>query len=233
MAGTHIHFIDPVGENKTVWVVGYQAVIAIGYLFLHRIIWHKRYYALGGPCVKEPVLLLTNQGACVSELCEQHVDIGLKSKKTLRLIAGSPLNGHQAEAEMDFMGNHQNQLCVLEEGYDRPMLHYLQAGRKRFSALPIYISKFFRDKLVNFTTTSNGSDRAIVPIGIYEKIMPLDILPAPLIKALIIGDTRTAVGLGALELDEEDMSLLTFVCPGKYDYARLLRDCLMQFEKEG
>jgi Na+-transporting NADH:ubiquinone oxidoreductase subunit A len=83
------------------------------------------------------------------------------------------------------------------------------------------------------TTTKNGSPRAMVPIGVYETVMPLDILPTQLLRALITKDTDLAQALGCLELDEEDLSLCTFVCPSKYEFGPLLRDNLTQIEREG
>jgi Na+-transporting NADH:ubiquinone oxidoreductase subunit A len=73
----------------------------------------------------------------------------------------------------------------------------------------------------------------MVPVGSYEAVMPLDILAIQLLRALIVGDTEMARKLGCLELDEEDLALCTFVCPGKYDYAPLLRETLNQIEQEG
>jgi Na+-transporting NADH:ubiquinone oxidoreductase subunit A len=79
----------------------------------------------------------------------------------------------------------------------------------------------------------NGSARAMVPIGNLESVLPLDMLPAPLLKALIVGDTDMAQKLGCLELDQEDLALCSFVCPSKYDYGAYLRDSLNKIEKEG
>ena len=73
----------------------------------------------------------------------------------------------------------------------------------------------------------------MVPVGNYERVMPLDILPTQLLRSLIVGDTEQAQLLGALELDEEDLALCTFVCPGKTEYGSLLRERLTQIEKEG
>jgi Na+-transporting NADH:ubiquinone oxidoreductase subunit A len=83
------------------------------------------------------------------------------------------------------------------------------------------------------TTTTNGSSRAMVPIGNFERVMPLDILPTLFLRDICSGDTDSAQQLGALELDEEDLALCTFVCPGKTDYGVILRDCLTTIEKEG
>ena len=83
------------------------------------------------------------------------------------------------------------------------------------------------------TTSTNGSERAMVPIGAYEAVNPLDILPTQLLRALIVGDTEMAQKLGCLELDEEDVGLYTYVCVGKYEYGQILRENLNRIEAEG
>ena len=97
----------------------------------------------------------------------------------------------------------------------------------------IYLSSLFGRKPLEMTTTTNGSERATVPVGAYERVMPLDILPTQLLRALLVGDTETAQALGCLELDEEDLALCTYVCPGKYEYGPVLRDNLARIEREG
>ena len=84
-----------------------------------------------------------------------------------------------------------------------------------------------------FTTSTNGSSRAMVPIGMYERVFPFDILPTFILRALLAGDTEKAEELGCLELDEEDLALCSFVCPGKAEYGPLLRQVLNTIEKEG
>ena len=116
---------------------------------------------------------------------------------------------------------------------NRSVSGWFSPGVNRFSRLNIYLSRFMLNKKFSFTTASNGSPRAMVPVGSYETVMPLDILPTQLLRAIVVGDTDSAVALGALELDEEDLALCTFVCPGKYEYGDILRDNLTQIEKEG
>jgi Na+-transporting NADH:ubiquinone oxidoreductase subunit A len=110
---------------------------------------------------------------------------------------------------------------------------WLAPGTKKHSAMGIYLSSLFGRKPLEMTTTTNGSERAMVPVGAYERVMPLDILPTQLLRALLVGDTETAQALGCLELDEEDLALCTYVCPGKYEYGPVLRDNLARIEKEG
>ncbi len=227
-AGTHIHFLDPVGMHKTVWTIGYQDVIAYGKLFTTGQLFTERVVALGGPQVDQPRLIRTRLGANLDELTAGQLKPGNN-----RLISGSVFGGNQARGALAYLGRYHTQVSVLAEGDDRPMLHFVRPGKEMFSALPIYISKFKKDKKFNFTTTTSGSERAMVPIGAYERLMPLDILPTQLLRALIVGDTEMAQQLGCLELDEEDLALCTFVCPGKYEYGPILRDNLTQIEQEG
>lgn len=227
LPGTHIHHLNPVTQFKSVWTIGYQEVIAFGKLFTTGKIWTQRLVSLGGPQVEQPTLLRTRLGADLQELTQGRLKEGEN-----RVISGSILNGKTASGALGFLGRYNNQVSVLLEGRDRPVLHYCQAGKNRFSAIPIYISRLMGKKAWDFTTTTNGSDRAMVPIGVYERVFPLDILPTQLLRSLIVGDTEAAVSLGALELDEEDLSLCTFVCPGKYEFGPILRDTLTRVQEE-
>ncbi len=227
LVGTHIHFLDPVSENKTVWHVGYQDVIAFAKLFTEGKIYNERIVALSGPQVKEPRLLKTQLGACLNELTGGQLKDGEN-----RVISGSVLGGATAAGSTGFLGRFANQVSVIEEGRDRFLLHYLRAGVERHSVMRIYLSKLMPKKLFDFTSTTNGSERAMVPVGSYEKIMPLDILPTQLLRALIVQDLDVAINLGALELDEEDLALCSYVCPGKYEYGPILRGNLECIEKE-
>lgn len=227
-AGTHIHHLDPVSATKTVWTVGYQDVIAIGQLFTSGQLNSERVVALAGPQVEKPRLVRTRIGASLEELTAGE----LKSGEN-RLISGSVFGGRTATGAFAFLGRYHNQVSVLLEGRNRDMLHYLRAGFDRFSTLGIYISSLMPGKKYDFDTTTNGSERAMVPVGNYERVMPLDILPTQLLRSLIVGDTDMAQKLGCLELDEEDLALCTYVCAGKYEYGPILRDNLTRIEKEG
>ena len=141
-------------------------------------------------------------------------------------------NGHHARGPVAYLGRLCNQVTVLREGHERDLLGYISPGANRFSVMNIYLSRLMPGKRFNFTTTTNGSERAMVPIGAYEEVMPLDILPTQLLRALAVGDTDSATALGALELVEEDLALCTFVCPGKYEYGPILRDNLTTIEVE-
>jgi len=148
------------------------------------------------------------------------------------VISGSVLSGRKSEGVESYLGRYHQQVSVIREGRERQLFGYLTAGANRHSALEIYISSLFKGRRFNFTSTTNGSARAMVPVGSYERVMPLDILPTQLLRSLIVGDIVMAQSLGVLELDEEDLALCTYVCPGKYEYGPILRDNLTRIEKE-
>lgn len=228
LAGTHIHFLDPVSTSKSVWQIGYQDVIAVGKLFTTGQLFVERVVALGGPVAEQPRLLRTRLGASLEELTAGELKPGFN-----RVISGSVFGGRTAQGAFAFLGRYHNQVSCLSEGNEREMMHYLRAGVNKHSVLNIFVSKLAGAKLFNFTTTTNGSPRAMVPVGNYEAVMPLDILPTQLLRYLIVGDTEMAQKLGCLELDEEDLALCTYVCAGKYEYGPILRDNLTRIEKEG
>lgn len=227
-AGTHIHFLHPIGRGTTVWTINYQDVIAIGKLFTTGRIHTERLISLAGPAVANPRLVRTHRGADLLELTAGE----LKGDDN-RIISGSVLSGRKAAGAVAFLGRFHNQVSALAEGRERPAMHFFTLGANRFSKLPIYISQFFKGKKYDFTTSTNGSPRAMVPIGLYETVMPQDYLPTQLLRALIVEDIISAVDLGALELDEEDLALCTFVSPGKYEFGDILRDNLTRIEQEG
>lgn len=227
LTGTHIHFVDPVSIDKTVWSIGYQDVIAIGALFTTGCIDVRRVIAIAGPQVTQPRLLGTRLGANINQLV-----IGELKNDENRVISGSVLSGRQAVSEFAFLGRYHSQVSVIQEGRERQFLHYLRAGVDKHSSLPVFVSSLTK-KLFDMTSSTNGSERAMVPVGGYEKVTALDILPIQLLRSLIVGDTEMAQKLGCLELDEDDMGLYTYVCVGKYEYGRILRDNLTRIEKEG
>lgn len=231
LPSTHIHFIDPVNINKFVWHLDYQAVMAIGALFTTGKLNVERVVSLAGPNVKNPRLLRTRVGANTNDLVAGELADDVES----RVISGSVLYGHTASDWAAYLGCFNNQVSALQEGRARQLFGWIVPGKDKYSALNVYTSSVERkdNRLFPLTTNKNGSNRAIVPVGVYETVMPMDILPTPLLKSLVVGDSDQAQLLGCLELDEEDVSLFTFVDPGKHDFGPVLRANLTKIEKEG
>jgi Na+-transporting NADH:ubiquinone oxidoreductase subunit A len=228
LVGTHIHHLCPVGTERTVWHLGYQDAIAVGKLFTGGRIWTERVVSLAGPMVLKPRLVRTRLGAYTEDVVRdelEHVEC--------RVVSGPILSGHRAAGWASYLGRYHNQISVLAEGRERELLGWIMPGRKKYSAINVFLSSFFRGERFSLSTSLNGSPRAMVPIGSYEQVVPLDILPTQLLRALVTRDTDLAQALGCLELDEEDLALCTFVSVSKYDYGPVLRTNLAQIEREG
>ncbi|SMY31641.1 Na(+)-translocating NADH-quinone reductase subunit A [Photobacterium andalusiense] len=228
LAGTHIHMLFGADAKNIAWNINYQDVIAFGQLFLTGEIFTDRVVALAGPVVTNPRLVRTQIGASITDLTDSEMMPG-----QIRVLSGSVLNGVKAEGVHGYLGRYHLQVSALREGYEKEFLGWIVPGKNKFSVTRAFMSQFFPGQLFNMTTTTNGSERAMVPIGNYEKVMPLDIEPTLLLRDLCAGDIDSAQQLGLLELDEEDLALCTFVCPGKYEFGPMLRECLDKIEKEG
>jgi Na+-transporting NADH:ubiquinone oxidoreductase subunit A len=230
--GLHIHTLRPVSREKSVWHLGYQDVAAIGRLFTSGRLDASRVISIAGPNIENPRLERSRIGACISEAVAS--ELAESGEKEVRAISGSVLSGKRTHgAIFDFLGRYERQISLLDEDREHVFLGWLSPGADLFSTAGIYLSKIIKPEKFRFTTNLNGSLRAMVPIGQYEKIMPLDLMPTFLLRALVVGDVERAESLGALELDEEDLALCTYVCPGKVNYGPLLRQNLDIIEKEG
>ena len=228
LAGTHIHFLDPVSEGKTVWSINYQDVIAFGKFFTSGQLPIDRIIALGGPGVKNPRLLRTRIGASLDELLADELNAGEQ-----RVISGSILDGTTAEGPMAFLGRYHLQVSIIAEKRDREFIASLTAGADKYSVKRAFLSAFTDGPNAPMNTSQYGSKENVLAIGSFEKVLPIDTLPNFLLRSLAAGDTDQAQDLGCLELAEEDLALCTYVCSGKNDYGIMLRETLTIIEKEG
>lgn len=228
--GLHVHRLAPVSRTRTVWTIGYQDVASIGRLFATGRLDLNRVIALGGPPLADPRLVRTRAGASTHDLlADEEPQLG-----EVRYISGSVFAGKAAVGEVfGFLGRYDNQISVLREEREREFLGWLSPGRRKFSTLPIYLSALTRPRELDLGTTTNGSARAIIPIGTYEKVTPFDLVMTYLLRSLAVGDIETAEQLGCLELSEEDVALCTFVDAGKNEFGPLLRKNLDIIEREG
>ena len=230
LVGTHMHYISPASLTNVNWTIGYQDLMAIGSLFKTGYVSTERVIALSGPQVIEPRYIKTRLGACTDELTA-----GELTQRENRIISGSVISGREAIGSYAYLGRYHNQISVIAEpnSKDREFMNWLTPGPRKFSKIPLFLSSLFPKKIFKFKALMNGSDRPIVPIGVYEEVLPLNMLPAMLLRNVVLMDTEKIQDLGGLELDEEDLSLCSYVCPGKYDFGSLLRAGLNKIEVEG
>lgn len=225
LASTHIHFIDPVHEHKTVWHIGYQDISAIGHLFITGQLMTERIISLAGPAVKHPRLIRTRLGASITDLCEGETDYD-----QARTISGSVLSGRKAENNYSYLARYDNQISIIEDSDGRSLFNWAIPGSKRFSFRPVFSSSLFKKQKFSLNSAMWGGKRAIYPLGVYDEVMPMDIIATSLLKSLQTCNTELARQLGALELVEEDLGLCGFVCPGKNEFGSTLRTVLTAIE---
>jgi Na+-transporting NADH:ubiquinone oxidoreductase subunit A len=212
LPGTHMHLLDPVGADRVAWQIDCQDVMAISKLFSQGEVPASRVIALGGECLARPRLIGTIMGASIDELLEDE----FRQCGGCRILSGSVLDGRRASDGLAYLGRYHSQVSVIPEGGERRLFGWL-AGKDRHGC----------------STSQHGRYSGMIPLPVFEKVMPLDILPAPLLRALLVKDTDQAQALGCLELDEEDLALCAYLCPAKTEYGEALRSSLEQIEREG
>jgi Na+-transporting NADH:ubiquinone oxidoreductase subunit A len=179
--------------------------------------------------VRRPRLLSVRSGASLDELTQGEL-VGGRN----RLISGSVLSGHAVSGPAtSFLGRFDRQISVLPEGGDRRQPAWLTLGSDVYTATGAYVSAFRSPGSLRFSTAAHGAPRAMIPLEAFDALMPMDILPSPLLRAISARDTVRAEDLGCLELLEEDLALCTLVDPGKGNWGDELRDVLDLIEKEG
>ena len=226
LAGTHVNMLEPVSQTKQVWVLGYQDVVAIAKLFETGQLWTERVISLAGPMISNPRLLRTRLGASTEALVDNELQSGV-----VRVLSGSVLEGFNAQGSSAWLGRYSQQISALGDDQPRQFFHWVNPLLKQFSVFNVFLGA--KAATYPMTTTQNGSRRAMVPLGSYERVTPYDVLITQLLRALLVRDTDEAQKLGALDLDEEDLALCTFVCHSKYEYGEALRASLEQIEREG
>ncbi|MQQ09795.1 Na(+)-translocating NADH-quinone reductase subunit A [Epibacterium sp. SM1979] len=228
LAGTHMHFLEAPTAQKTVWTIGYHDVIVIGRLMLTGTYDPSRVIALTGPLCKDPRLVRVPAGAAMADLLAKDLPQDLP----VRIISGSILSGRAGEGASGYLGRYARQITVIEEDKKQIPMGWIRPMFSKFAVQPVLGSALSK-RAFPLTSNLNGGRRAMVPLGTFEELMPQDFLPTQLLRALLVMDTDQAQLLGALELDEEDLGLVGFACPAKYEYGMALRDCLTKIEKEG
>jgi len=229
LPGTHMHFLEPVGPERTNWHIDCRDVIALGRLFHHGVIETERVISLSGPALNEPRLVTTRLGAALVDVLRDEVT----GPESCRAVSGSVLDGRIASGNLAYLGRYHNQVSVMPEGGRSSLFGWAGLFPRRYTGAPTFARRAGLSKRHAFSTAQHGRYSGMLPMRAFDRVMPLDILPSPLLRALLVRDTERARALGCLELDEEDLALCSFVCPAKQDYGAALRLNLEQIEREG
>ncbi len=234
LPGTHIHHLDPVGVEPDVWHIGYQDVIAVGKLIGEGVYWTERVVSLGGSGFATPRMVRTQLGADIMALTAGELaEAAGPDQGQPRLISGCVLSGRRAWGSEAYLGRYHVQVSAIPQAKPGRWRPWHQGSKNRFTFADLLSRLSYRNAESALTTEQNGRPTAMVPVDTFEQLIPMDILAAPLLKSLLIQDTDQAQALGCMELDEEDLALCSFVCPGKNDYASVLRRNLEVIERDG
>jgi len=224
--GVQIHQIDPINKGDVVWYLHPQDVIAIARLFTVGKYDVSRIVALCGSQIQKPRYYRSIAGACISNLLNENTKDG-KS----RIISGDILSGTQINPD-GCLGFYDSQLTVVPEGDEAEFLGWMLPGLHKFSASKTFLSWLFPSKKYNLDTNMHGEERAYVMTGEYEKVLPMDIYPTHLIKAIMIEDVELMENLGIYEVSPEDLALCEFVCTSKIEVQSIIRQGLDLVRKE-
>jgi len=224
--GIQIHHIDPVNKGDIVWVVNPQSVVVIGRLFLTGKYDVSKIIALTGAEVKNPQYFKVISGTEVGPIIKEQI-----KSNNARIISGNVLTGDQMDKN-SYLGYYHNQITIIPEGDYHEFLGWGMPRFNKFSYSKTYFSWLNPKKRYNLDTNMNGGHRAFVLTGEYERVLPMDILPMQLLKAIIVKDIDLMENLGIYEVDEEDFALCEFIDASKTEMQVLVREGLDFMRKE-
>jgi Na+-transporting NADH:ubiquinone oxidoreductase subunit A len=224
--GIQVHHIDPINKGEVVWYLQPQDVIAIARLFTEGKYDVSRIVALAGSQVKKPKYYRTIAGATIANLVTDNINEGVN-----RIISGDILTGKHIDVN-GTLGFYDTTITVIEEGKHQEFLGWILPGLHKFSASKTFLSWLTPSKKYTLNANMHGEERAYVMTGEYEKVLPMDIFPAHLIKACMIEDIELMENLGIYEVSPEDFALCEFVCTSKIEVQTIIRNALKLVRKE-
>ena len=225
--GIQIHHTKPLRPGDVIWSVNAQHVITLGKLFQTGAYDPTIIVSIGGSGATTPTTVKTVTGANIGLLIsEQNIE------SPTRLISGDVLTGQTVE-HSGFLGFYDSSITIINDKVKRPFLGMLSFGsnKTKYSLSNTFLS--YGEQSFDFTTSQNGELRAMVPLNAWENVLPMDIYPNPLYRAILAQDIEEMEKLGIWECDDEDFALCSFACPSKIDVGSVIRDGLDLMEKEG
>lgn len=226
--GIQIANTKPINKGEVVWTVNAQDILFIGRLFENGKVDFTRKLAVTGSEVESPKYYQTALGAPVASVTEGNL---IDASYNQRIISGNVLTGTKVKAEC-YLGYYHSQVTVIPEGDEYEFMGWADPGFGKFSATKTYFGKLFPKKGYTLNANLHGGERAFVLSGQYEKLVPMDILPVHLLKAILVNDIDKMEQLGIYEVIEEDFALCEYACTSKVEVQKILRDGINTMIKE-
>ena len=184
---------------------------------------------MGGPACNKPTYLEIFNGTPISHINEE-ISLELDDKSIL--ISGSVLSGNYIQLENALDVYHES-LAILEDNQERHFLGWLLPGFNKFTLTNTFLSSLFKTNGSINHNMKNGSNRAIVPIGLWEKVLPMNILPNFLVRSILAADIEDMEKLGIYECDQEDFALCSLICQSKIEVSQIIQEGLDLMYEEG
>jgi len=228
--GIHIHYVDPIiSKDDTVWYFSPQDVCTIGKIFIDFKINNTKIVTIGGPGCKKPSYLKIYNGTPLQHIFKE-LDLIIDDNKIL--ISGDVLSGKYTNA-LASLNEYDECLSIIEKSESRSFLGWMFPGFSNFTLTNFYLSKLLKNNTVVNHNMLNGSKRAIVPLGLWEKVLPMNLLPNFLIRSILCGDIEDMERLGIYECSEEDFALCSLICQSKIEVSQIIQDGLDLMYLEG
>ncbi len=225
--GIQIHHVSPLNKGEVVWTLSVQALVFIGRLFEQGKLDLKKTIVLNGSEVKAPKYYKTIQGAEISSI----VSGKTKQESNERIVSGNVLTGTKVNND-GYLGFFDHQITVIPEGDEYEFLGWATPGIDKFSATKTFFSSLFPKKEYVLNANMHGAERAFVLSGQYEDLLPMDILPVYLLKAILANDIDKMEQLGIYEVIEEDFALCEYACTSKIKVQDIIREGIDSMIKE-
>jgi Na+-transporting NADH:ubiquinone oxidoreductase subunit A len=226
--GIQIANTSPLNKGEVVWTISVQDVLFIGRLFETGNVDFTKTVALTGSEVQTPKYYQTVVGAPIANLVEGKL---VNADHNQRIISGNVLTGTKVSAK-SFLGFYDSQISVIPEGDEYEFLGWADPGFNKFSATKAYFGKLFPKKEYIMNANIHGGERAFVLSNQYEKLVPMDILPVYLLKAILVNDIDKMENFGIYEVIEEDFALCEYACTSKIEVQKILREGINTMIKE-
>ncbi len=226
--GIQIANTKPINKGEVVWTINVQDVLFIGRLFETGKVDFTRTMALTGSEVKAPKYVQTVLGAPVASLVKGAL---INADYNQRIISGNVLTGTKV-SEKCYLGFYPSQVTVIPEGDEYEFMGWADPGFGKFSATKTFFGKLFPKKEYTLNANLHGGERAFVLSGQYDKLVPMDILPIYLLKAILVNDIDKMEQLGIYEVIEEDLALCEYACTSKIEVQKILREGINTMIKE-
>ncbi len=224
--GIQIHHLDPVNKGEVVWYINLQDIVSIGKLFNEGKYAPDKIVALAGSEVEKPRYHRTRMGACIDTITKGNI-----LSDNVRYISGNVLTGQKIAAD-GFLGYYDSTISVIPEGDYYEFFGWITPGFKKFSFSRTFPTWLMPKKKYRLDTNMHGGERAFVITGEYEKVLPMDVYPMQLLKAILIDDIDKMEQLGIYEVAEEDFALCEYICPSKTEIQSIIRKGLDVMIKE-